>query len=128
MNHAKIKSALAALMCRDNEDAFLILMEKHTGKFLQFSGSARQPLILDLPAQALDHDQAQKAESYFQELGIRAVEYEMFDAPGGKVVGRQRSFQKSLGRDVEAAARIAENVFEYVYEFPANFELVMEEN
>jgi hypothetical protein len=123
-----MRSALAALLRRENDDAQMIFEEKRTRKFVQFTGSAHQDLFLDLPGQALDQAQTQRADSYFQELGVRVEEYDVFDRPGGRVVGRQRSFQKSLGRDVETAADIAEQIFERVYQFPANFELVVKEN
>jgi hypothetical protein len=106
----------------------VIFEEKHTQKFVQFAGSARQDLFLDLPAQTLDQADVQRAESYFRGLGVRAEEYDVYDAPGGKVAGRQRSFQKALGRDVEVATNIATQIFERLYQFPAEFELVVTEN
>lgn len=128
MNRAKIRIALEALLRRDNGDAFVIFEEKRTGKFVQFCGSARDDLFLDLPSQTLDQAQSLRADDYFAELGVRAEEYDMLDGPGGKVVGRQRSFQKKLGRDVETAATIAERIFERVYQFPADFDLIVKEN
>ena len=54
MNTQRIEAALQALLQRNNEDAFVIFEDKATGKFVQFAGSAEQPLLLDLPLQALD--------------------------------------------------------------------------
>jgi hypothetical protein len=126
---SRIKEALAALLRRDNPDAFVIFEEKRSRKFVQFAGSANEErLLLDLPSQILDAGESQRAEEYFQQLGVRAEEYDVFDRPGGKAVGRRRNFLKDFGKDVEAATRVTQEVFERVYQLPPDFDLVVEEN
>jgi hypothetical protein len=127
-NHAKIESALVALLNRHNEDAFVIFEEKATGKFVQFAGSSQEDLLLDLPSQTLDRAEMARAITYFLEVGIEADVYDVFDRPGATVVGQQCSFQHSFGRDARTAAEIASAVFLRVYRFPVDFDLVITEN
>jgi hypothetical protein len=125
-NGKRVRAALTALLHREN-GSFVIFEEKKSGKFVQFAGSKRDDLNLDLPAQTLDRREDQRAEVFFKGLGVRPEEYDVFDGPGGKIAGRQRSFQKAFGRDVEAAATVVMQVFERVYQFPTDFELAIKE-
>jgi hypothetical protein len=127
-NRARIESALTALLERQNKDGFVILEEKASGKFVQFCGSAREGLLLDLPCQALGGAEMERAKAYFLELGVRPEGSDVSDGPGGKVVGRQFSFQKRFGREARAAADVTIEVFRDVFRFPADFELVVTEN
>jgi hypothetical protein len=113
---------------RQNEQAFVIFEEKTSGKFVQFAGSSREGLFLDLPSQTLDESEMARAKAYFLELGVQAEEYDVFDRPGGRPVGRQCSFQKDFGRDVRAAASVVSEVFRRVYRFHPDVELVVKEN
>jgi hypothetical protein len=126
-NLAKIQSCLRTILREENEFAFVIFAEKRSGKFVQFTGSAKQGLQLDLPFQTLSEAEIAKARAFFRSQGIEAREYELFDRPGGKVVGHQRTFKEDLGRDVRGAARMAQDIFEQVYQFPADFELEITE-
>jgi hypothetical protein len=92
------------------------------------SESASEGLFFDLPSQTLDAAEMARARVYLEELGIRAQEYAVFDAPGGKPASRQCSFQKPFGRDIGPAAEMASEVFRRVYQFPVDFELVITEN
>ena len=128
MNRERIAAALEALSQRSNDDAFVILLDLRTERFVQFSGGAGRELLLDLPSQTLDRDETLRAAVYFRELGLELEDYEVYDRPGGRVVGRQRSFQRELGKDVEAATEMALQIFQRVYLLPREFELVIEEN
>ncbi len=70
----------------------------------------------------------ERATTYFLEQGVRPKEYDVFDAPGGKVVGRQYSFQMDFGGDVRAAACLVSDIFRRVYLLPEDFEVVVTEN
>jgi hypothetical protein len=126
VNRERIEVALKALLQRTNDDAFVIFEEKRSRKFVQFAGSARQDLMLDLPPQTLDQTEDARAEIYFRELGTRPVE-DQSSTLEGKIV-RQRYYQKQFGRDAGAAAAAAMGVFERVYQFPPDFDLVITEN
>lgn len=123
-----IRSALRALLERTNRHAFVIFSEARTGKFVQFAGSAQEPLLLDLPEQTLDAEEARRAAELFSELGVTERENDLLDRPGGVPVGRQRGYNLDLGRDVERAACLVLAIFSRVYELPADFELEIEEN
>jgi hypothetical protein len=127
-NRTRILHALQSLIQSEDEQAFVIFEEKRTGKFVQFAGSIHQELFLDLPFETLDEDQVQRAESYFGELGVRQEESDLLDGPEGHKVGRQRSFQMTLGRDAEVATNITEQVFARVYRVRKDFELIVKTN
>lgn len=128
MHKDTIESALARLTDRKNEDAFVIFEEKSSGKFVQFSRTADQGLFLDLPSQTLNAAEMERATEYFLQQGVRIEEFDLFDGPGGKRVGSQCSFQKDFGQDIRAAADVVSEVFRRVFQFPAEFELVITEN
>jgi len=119
-----IVAALRALLDRTNRDAFVIFQDKSSGKFVQFAGSAGEPLFLDLPAQALNDDESKRAAKLFRELAAKS--------PAGAAVrpegGETRGFQLRFGRDAERAAEAALRVFREGYRLPADFELSIEEN
>ena len=54
-----IKAAIARMLDRP-EGAFLIVEDSQSGKYVQFVGSRDEPLILDLPLQALSADELTK--------------------------------------------------------------------
>lgn len=124
----RIESALTRMLARQNEDALVIFEEKSSRKFVQFTGSVGGGLLLDLPFQALDRTELERARNYFLEHGVRAEGYDIFDAPGGEVVGRQYSFQKDFGHDVRAAANVVSDVFRRVYQLSSDFDLGVTEN
>jgi hypothetical protein len=105
-----------------NVDAFVIFEVAPSGKFVQFCGSASEPLQLDLPAQTLSELEFYRAVAYFKRLGVVGQEYDIFSEPGGLPVSRQFSFQMSLD-SVDAAADVAMDVFEDVYRFESNWDL-----
>jgi hypothetical protein len=121
-NEVRIRKALVAMLERQADDKFVIFEVSHTRKFAQFAGSSREGLFFDLPRQALDDAEWQRATALFQELGIAE---EIYDIPAGNVAHRQRSFQKDFGRDVDAATNVALQVFQRVYRVPADFDLTI---
>ena len=129
MNQNRIKTALRALLNRRNDDAFVIFEERDSGKFVQFAGSADQPLLLDLPSQALSAEEQQRAALLFAQLGSAdATSADLYDRPGGQVVGRQISYQLVFGQDCDRAAEVTSRIFKEVYRLPAEFELSVTEN
>jgi hypothetical protein len=127
-HRVRIRAALAALL-RRRSDSFVIFEDKQSGKFVQFAGpDKKERLLLDLPFASLDAEESRRAEEHLPPLGVRAVEYDFLDRPGGIVVGHTRSFGKDFGRNVEEATRAALEVFDRVYQLPPDFDLVVTEN
>lgn len=128
----RIREALASLLTRTNTDAFVILEDRSSKKFVQFAGGARKPLLLDLPARTLasrhlDREELGRARELFAKYGVSLEEREARD-PAGKVVGTMSGFHMSLGRDVDKATEVAREVFSEVYALPPDFRLRVVEN
>ncbi|MCW5777742.1 MAG: hypothetical protein KIS87_15000 [Phycisphaeraceae bacterium] len=103
----RITTALQEVLSR-NDAAFAIIEHSQSGKFVQFAGSKREPLLLDLPAEALTPEEWERAERLFSSLGGTRTE---------------SGFQLETGRDAGGAARIALRVFREVYLLPEDVEL-----
>ncbi len=122
-----VTRALCALERRDNSDAFVIVTHPASGKFVQFAGGVGQPLLLDLPAQALDDAEWHRAIAFFRRLGVDVSEHELLDRPGGRQVGRHVGFEAEF-ESVNLAARTALDVIETIFELPLDAGLEIEEN
>lgn len=105
---AQITAALQEMLGR-NDAPFALIEHPPTGKFVQFAGSAQDPLMLDLPAQPLEPDERRRAEQSFASLGGTQSE---------------SGFQLDAGRDAEEATRVTLRVFREVYELPEDAELI----
>lgn len=124
----KIAAALRRMLERENDDAFVIVEDRTSGKFVQFAGNAFQDIIFDLPGQALDPVELTRARALLCIYDIPFEEWDIHDEPGGAIVGRQSGFCKSLGRDTELAACIAWRVLTEVYSLNTPRILSIEEN
>lgn len=105
-----------------NSEAFVIFSDPATEKFVQFC-TVGGSLQLDLPAQALTHDEQQRADEYFRRLSPAS------DASrsGQSAVGVQTGFELGLGTDVTTAARIVLEIFDHVYLASPGYDLVIDE-
>ena len=126
-NRNRIRDALTALTSRANVNGFVIVEHQATGKFVQFTGSAGEPLVLDLPDQTLSELEFYRAVAFFREFRVEVREHELFDQPGGRVVGRLYSFNMEFG-SVEHAVDVTMGVFERVYLVSPEARLVITEN
>ena len=108
-----IREALERLCARAEEDAFLIVTLAGSDYFLQFAGGLGRPLLFDLPYQALDPAQTERARILFSD-------YEMEEG--------QFAFNCRLGDDLEAGADLAWRVFTEVYGADPHAELEFEES
>ena len=126
-NREKITAALNSLLQRQSKDAFVIIEEAETKKFVQFLGSTTEPLTLDVPSQTLSELEFYRAVSFFQKIDVVGTESDLLDQPFGEVVARQFSFTKVFGSVMEAT-QVAEDIFDKVYNFPKNCNLVIVEN
>lgn len=127
-NHQEIESALSRLLSRTDGNAFVILEHKASGKFVQFAGSKSEPLLLDLPRQALNSAELERAMVLFRGLGSDLEESPILDRPGGEVIGTQSGFQLKLGQDTKQAADLALRIFAEVFQLPRDSPLSIEEN
>ncbi len=127
-NRREIESALSRLLTRTSDDAFVIFEHEDSGKFVQFAGSASEPLLLDLPRQTLDNAELERATILFRSLGVSLEEWPLLDKPGGQVAGTQSGFQVELGQDIEKAADLALRIFSEVFRISIDAPLVVEEN
>src|SRR3989442_15723620 len=91
-NRATIRDALASLMQRTNSDAFVIIEDAKTSKFVQFASSVGEPLLFDLPVQALSEIEFSRAVQFFRAYGVTVDEHDLLDSRSGKPVKRQVSF------------------------------------
>jgi hypothetical protein len=129
MNAERINTALPALLSRHNDDAFVIFEERESGKYVQFAGSVPEPLLPDLPSQALTAEEEQRAALLFSELGSgNATSANLYDRPLWPVVGRQISYQLAFGQDSGRAAEVTTRIFNEVYHLPPAFALSITEN
>lgn len=115
-NLAPIREALASLLARSNDDAFVIFEQAGKRKFVQFAGGPGG-LLLDLPVEALSESERARAESFFGAIDVR-----LMDQPN------YSSFQVDFGRDAESAARTTLDIFHRVYGLSPDFRLTVEEN
>jgi hypothetical protein len=117
-SNTAIRIALETLVVQP-EDAcpFVIVEDAESKKFVQFVGSLDKPLLLDLPAQTLSEAEFYRAVTFFRRRGVAGQEYELLDAPGGRPVGEQFTFQL-LFHSVDSAVEAVFGVFEQVYLLP----------
>ena len=115
LNAEIIREALIRLLSRPS-GAFVIIEEPKSGKFVQFAGSEKEPLLLDLPSQTLTQDEMKKAIAVFSELGYPGPEtFPVQEHPGGPPAGEQTSFVVTFGKDVDKATELAVAVLHRVY-------------
>ncbi len=122
-NASPIRRALCSLLVKPRDDNPWVVIEHDSGKFVQFAGSAGEPLLLDLPWQPMSEAEFYKAAAYFKKHAVAGAEREMFDLEG-KPTDPQFAFNRSF-RSVEAATEVALEIFEEVYNLPRNVELAV---
>jgi hypothetical protein len=122
-----IKSSLQQLLLQPPADnAFLIIEQRPSGKFVQFIGSTSDPLFLDLPWQTLSEQEFYRAVGYFKRFGASGEELDQFDEQG-LPVEKGFSFQMTIP-SIEMAVEVAWGVFERVYLFSKTCNLAVTES
>lgn len=128
-NIDKIGNALKDLKTRQNEDAFLIIEESKSQKFVQFAGSTEEPLMFDLPAQGLTEDELERAKAVLGEYDVEMEGTPMYeDETMQKVVDTQYGFSAVLGDNLNLAVELAVRILTEVYQFDEDVKLLLEEN
>ncbi|MCZ6736226.1 MAG: hypothetical protein O7C65_10605 [Planctomycetota bacterium] len=113
-----MKAALEALVKRTNDDAFVTIKDRTSGKWVQFLvfGRPGDPISLYLPLKALDDEEAKRAARYFADLGISVSD------------GEFQAYVGSFDHDHERAAKVAIEVLMTIYELPGDFEMQIQAN
>lgn len=128
-NVAKVRASLTALLHRENSDAFVIITEPGSQKFIQFAGSANEDLYLSLPSAQMSKDELSKAKKVLKQY---EVEFESIqaDTPEGSSAPTVNldEFYKVMGQDVEGAVEIVSVVMMDIFGFDENVELDITEN
>ncbi|NQT37426.1 MAG: hypothetical protein HQ581_08060 [Planctomycetes bacterium] len=122
----RVLEALESLVRQTGDQSAVVFSDARTGKYVQFVGDIHG-LTLDLPLQALDEGELQRATRYFDALGQGITESELTDRPGGTVTGTHRSFQFHVTDGLIQAAQLTLGLFDNVYLQPADFSMVVEE-
>ncbi len=106
--------ALQDLLRRHNDDAFVIIEDEKSGKFVQFG---RGPtLILDLPVAALNAEETARAENAFRALGAEHPRSLVAPDPSEAGIPRPHvTFEYDFGVDSAGAARGALWVYDQVF-------------
>jgi hypothetical protein len=107
--------SLRRLTERNKEDAFVILEDRVSGKFVQFGRGTT--IKIDLPLASLDEVETDRAADWFRNLGVESPG--SFDAPDPRESGRlrsQASFEFDFGTDARRAAYSALDLFAAVYQ------------
>ncbi|MCE9556507.1 MAG: hypothetical protein K8T91_24420 [Planctomycetes bacterium] len=126
--YAAISKSLRALLTRTNSDAFVII-EEPMGNVVQFIGSRSEPLVIDVPTEALSREAKDHAQRLFTSLGGRFFENQpMYDRVGGTIVGTREVFQMELNTDVRHATNVALRVLREVFRLPDTARLIITEN
>ncbi len=98
----RLEQALSALLGRTNNDAFVILEDVRTERFVQFGAGSR--LVLDLPLVSLQDDEQERAHEVFRRLGAPPAAMDPFPV-----------LRFDFGTDSRRAAEEAVRVFREVY-------------
>jgi len=123
-----IRAALERLTLRGNKDAFVIIEDKGTGRFVQYAGGLTQGLLFDLPVQGLTPQELSRAACVLGRYGVYLEQHPMYDRPGGRKVGTSLALNRDLGRDIEAATEIAYAALTEIYMVREPIDLSIEEN
>ena len=110
-----INQAVDELVRKEGDGWFMIIEDPRTRKFIQFAWGATEGFIFDLPSQALDQIELQRAKEVLSNYDIVLETWAVYDRPNGKVVGEQSGFNKDIGDAPELAKKIALDVFKEVY-------------
>ncbi len=121
----KISRALSVLVKSRARDAFVIFRLKETNKAVQFIGSVREPLLFDLPLVKLNETELERARTL---LGEEPHTIQSWANKGTMTARETMTFQRRLGRDIPAAAKLACAIFREVYRLPPDFELEIVQN
>lgn len=104
--------------------SFVLIEETTLEKFVQFGTTdGGQELTLDVPIQALEGNELERAQVLFQEYGVEEPEEELAINTLTMEPYRQVGFKLPLGRDVKKGTEVAMRVFREVYYLPEDLQI-----
>lgn len=115
------QAALERLVLRTNPDAFLIISETTTGKFVQFSHHPEHGIGFDLPVDSLSEEEQRRASRLLIAQGAELLSWQA----GGSTM---QAYSQRLRTDTLAAFRLAESVMHDVYGFGMDARYSLVEN
>ncbi len=110
-----INQAVDELVRKEGDGWFMIIEDPRTRKYIQFVWGTTEGFIFDLPSQALDQIELQRAKEVLSNYDIVLETWAVYDRPNGTVVGEQSGFNKDIGDAPELAKKIALDVFIEIY-------------
>lgn len=117
-NRERVRDALHRLMQRTNDDAFLVIEEPSSSKFVQFVGDAHG-VIVDMPLVNLTPAELQRAEALFAARpGLQRAK----DSNGIE------SLQLDFAADVQLATQFTFDIFAQVYQLSPGYTVSLAEN
>jgi hypothetical protein len=111
-----INQAVDELVRKEGDGWFMIIEDPRTRKFVQFVWGTTEGLSFDLPSQALDQVELQRAKKVLSVYDIALETWQVYDRPNGNVVGEQCGFNKDISDTPELAKKIALDVFLEIYQ------------
>ncbi len=113
-NRARIVSALKELSQQTEGDGFATIEVASTKQCVQFTGSASEPLVIDLPRQGASDAEWVRATTFFARLGVAPRSIPGIDS---------MSFNFECGRDADRAADLAMSIFGEVFQLRDPYDL-----
>lgn len=124
----KIRNSLQDLIKRDNSDAFVIITETTTDRFLQFAINNNQ-LLFDLPSGQLTPGELSKTKTILKEFNIPYTIQKAYDPNDAtKVIGEFGGFSKEIGDDIDLALNITEKLITKVFNTKNKIAIKIDEN
>lgn len=128
-NKNQISSALISLTKNTGSDAFVIIEELGSGKFVQFSGNANEELYFSMPVSQLSKSELAKAKSLLKQYDINVENIEFFtDDSANTPAGSLNEFAKKIDHDVEKGVTLVSEVMTKVFGFKGDVKLLITEN
>ncbi len=119
----QIKKAIQDLLVRTNFDAFLIIEDPKTKKYVQYATSEKDGLYFSLPTIMLSDEEIERARLVLGEYDIHLNH----EHKGDRSYAMQE-FAKSLGQDVDLATELVSRIMLEVYLFEPSIQLSLIEN
>ena len=124
----EIRIALKALLKRDDFDAFIIIREQNTNKFIQFAINEGS-LLFDFPSNQLNDNQLNIAKKILSPYQILFEVQKAYDPDDNtKVVGEFGGFSKKINNDFDQAIEIIEKIITQVFDVNGEINLIIDEN
>ncbi|MDD3148716.1 MAG: hypothetical protein PHD82_15585 [Candidatus Riflebacteria bacterium] len=119
----RIKTAIEMILQNKGEDWFIIIEEPEKEKFVQFTFDEGSGLYFDLPFQALDKSELERARKVLAEFSIFPGQADAYETHAEEKSGIQESFNHHVGQDLDLAVKISCRVFVDVFGYDESVSL-----